>query len=477
MKKEDGGSASTDSSRSSKGRAKRVAKRARLFDCARRTRLELRELGRSLRSVAPRQSHGDWQASASRPDPLEVLRGQESGRVEALIPVRYGRMLVSPFTFYRGSAAVMAWDLCDTPTTGINVQACGDAHFYNFGGYASPERRLIYDINDFDETQPGPWEYDVKRLAASVLLDARDHGYDDAVGLESVSRTIRHYCDEIRALSRETTLDIHYAHVESQRLIEEADDSRVVKAVRRYANQARRRTHASALRKLVTKVDRQNRLVENPPLMERLDDTMVEALHQMFNEYRRTLPANRRHVLDQYRFRDAARRVVGVGSVGLRAYVVLLEGRGDPDPLFIQIKEAVPSVLAPVVGKSVYRNNGQRVVAGQKLMQAASDPFLGWARFDGRDVYVRQFRDMKGSTDKAPSIKVFHVGSELAGGTLARAHARSVDPAVLDGYLGSGKGFVKAITRFSLAYAGQAESDHARLQQAVEASELPAAAA
>lgn len=460
-----------------KGRTKRVTRRARLFDCAKRERSELREFGQSLRTLAPRRSHGDWQIDATRPDPLQVLRDQEVGRVEELIPVRYGRMLVSPFTFYRGSAAVMAWDLRNTPTTGVNVQACGDAHFYNFGGYASPERRLVYDINDFDETQPGPWEFDVKRLAASVLLDARDHGYDDATGLDSVRRCVRGYCAQIHRLSEATTLDIHYANVEAESLIQQTKDRRVLESIRRYTGKAQRRTHLGTLQKLVTKVKGRSRLVEDPPLMMRLPDDKIEAVHQMFNAYRQTLPPNRHYILDQYRFRDAAMRVVGVGSVGLRAYVLLFEGRGDPDPLFIQIKEAVDSVLAPVAGKSGFRNNGQRVVTGQKLMQAASDPFLGWARFDGRDVYVRQFRDMKGSTEKAPSVKVFHAGSVLAGGTLARAHARSVDPALLDGYLGAGKGFVEAITSFAFAYAGQAEKDHERLKRAVESGELPSTSA
>jgi uncharacterized protein (DUF2252 family) len=369
----------------------------------------------------------------------------------------------------------MARDLGDTPTIGVNVQACGDAHFYNFGGYASPERRLVYDINDFDETQPGPWEFDVKRLAASILLDARDHGYDDATGLESVRRAVRRYCDVISELSQATTIEIHYSHVEAESLIQRSDDPGTVNAIRLYVEKARRRTHLGAWKKLVNIEGGEWRLREDPPLMVRLSDDQIEAVHQMFNEYRQTLPDNRRYILDQYRFRDAARRVVGVGSVGLRAYVVLLEGRGDPDPLFIQIKEAVPSVLAPVAGKCGFRNHGQRVVVGQKLMQAASDPFLGWARFDGRDVYVRQFRDMKGSTEKASSVKLFHTGSALAGGTLARAHARSVDPALIDGYLGGGKPFVEAITTFALAYAGQAEKDHKRLKRAVDAGGLPSA--
>ncbi len=458
--------------RGGKTTSKRAAKKAQLFDCAKRTRAELREFGRSLRSVAPRRSHGEWQASASRKDPIEILRQQERGRVEELIPVRYERMLVSPFTFYRGSAAVMASDLSDTPTTGVNVQSCGDAHVYNFGGYASPERRLIFDINDFDETLPGPWEYDVKRLAVSILLDAREHGYDDLTGLESVRRTLRRYCDVIHELAEATTLEIHYAHIESQRLIDRYDDPKIIASIQRYVEKAQRRSHHTAFQKLVIEENGQWRFAEDPPLMVRLPDETVEEVHQMFNAYRQTLPRNRCHVLSQYRFCDAARRVVGVGSVGLRAYVVLLKGRGSPDPLFIQIKEAVSSVLAPYVGGSGFANSGQRVVVGQKLMQAASDPFLGWARFEGRDVYLRQFRDMKGSIEPAPSVKVFRVGSELCGGTLARAHARSIDPAVLDGYLGSGKAFVEAVTAFALPYTEQARSDYKRLKQAFKSGEL-----
>ena len=464
---------SAKAGRSGKAQSGRGVKQAHLFDCAKRARAELRDFGRSLREIAPRRSHGDWETEASRPDPLAILRRQERGRVEELIPVRYGRMLVSPFTFYRGSAAVMASDLSETPTTGVNVQACGDAHIHNFGGYASPERRLVYDINDFDETLPGPWEYDVKRLAASILLDARDHGYDDITGLESVRRTVRRYCDEIQLLAEEATLDIHYEKVDAERLIEDTDDPEIAAAMIAYKKKAQTRTHLGAFRKFVTRENGRLRFTEDPPLMVRLPDDLIEAVHQMFNAYRQTLPANRRHVLAQHRFRDAARRVVGVGSVGLRAYVVLLEGRGDPDPLFIQIKEAVSSVLTPTIGKSGFRNHGRRVVVGQKLMQAASDPFLGWARFDGRDVYVRQFRDMKGSIERAPSVKVFHAGSELAGGTLARAHARSVDPAVMGGYLGTGKSFVEAITAFALAYAGQAKRDYKRMKRAVKDGELP----
>ncbi len=463
---------STKTKRGGRAATKRTAKKAQLFDCANRNRAELREFGRSLRSLAPRRSHGDWQAGGSRKDPIEILRAQERGRVEELIPVRYERMLVSPFTFYRGSAAVMASDLSDTPTTGVNVQSCGDAHVYNFGGYASPERRLVYDINDFDETQPGPWEYDVKRLAVSILLDAREHGYDDLTGLESVRRTVRRYCDVIHELSEATTLEIHYAHIESERLIDRYDNRKITASIRRYVDKAQRRSHLSAFQKLVTEENGQWRFAEDPPLMVRLPDETIEEVHQMFDAYRRTLPRNRRHVLDQYSFCDAARRVVGVGSVGLRAYVVLLKGRGSPHPLFIQIKEAVSSVLAPYVGDSGFANCGQRVVVGQKLMQAASDPFLGWARFEGRDVYLRQFRDMKGSIELAPSVKIFHLGSALCGGTLARAHARSVDPAVLDGYLGSGKAFVEAVTAFALPYAEQARSDYKQLKQAFKSGEL-----
>jgi uncharacterized protein (DUF2252 family) len=347
----------------------------------------------------------------------------------------------------------MAWDLARTPTTGVNVQACGDAHVLNFGGYASPERRLVFDVNDFDETLPAPWEYDLKRLVASVVLDGRVHGFSEDQAADAVRVSVDRYRRVTRALAEMTSLDIHFAHIESRRFLAEVDDPAMAKATRKYVRKARRRTNVQAFRKWVAQVDGRYRFVDDPPLLERLPDEQAVGFHGLYNTYRSTLRGDRRHLLEQYRFRDAARKVVGVGSVGLRAYVLLLEGRADPDPLLLQVKEAVPSVLTPYVGRSGYPRDGQRVVAGQRLMQAVSDPFLGWAPFAERDYYVRQLRDMKGPGVLAPSLRVFEASAALTAGTLARAHARSLDPAVIRGYLGKGEVFREALVSFARDYA------------------------
>jgi uncharacterized protein (DUF2252 family) len=451
-------------------------KPACLFDEAKQIRSELRALGRSLRERASRRSHDLWEPDPQRPDPVDILRGQEGDRVEELVPIRYGRMAASPFAFFRGAAAVMAWDLARTPVCGVNVQTCGDAHVDNFGAYASPERRLVFDINDFDETLPAPWEYDVKRMAVSVLLAARDQQWGEDAGLDSVRTAVRRYCTMLHLLSQMTSLEIHYAHAESSQLIEETEDYRFADALRGIVEKARKRTHLQIFRKEVTTRDGQLRFVEDPPRLVRLPDEEIEQFHAMFNSYRATLQDNRRHVLQKYRFRDAARKVVGVGSVGLRAYVILLQGRGNPDPLIVQVKQAVSSVLTPYVGRSGYQWHGQRVVIGQRLMQAISDPFLGWAPFAQRDYYIRQLRDMKGQTGPAESAYVFEASMSLCGETLARAHARSVDPALLSGYLGDEGGpFVESIVAFARVYADQSERDYHRLLGAIKEDIVPSA--
>jgi uncharacterized protein (DUF2252 family) len=383
-------------------------------------------------------------------------------------------MAESPFRFYRGAAAVMAWDLARTPTMGVNIQACGDAHVLSFGGYASPERRLVFDVNDFDETLPAPWEYDLKRLVASVILDGRAHGFNEDQAADAVRASVDRYRRVTQALAEMTSLDIHFAHIESRRFLAEVDDPAMAKATRKYVRKARHRTNAQAFRKWVTRVDGRSRFVDDPPLLVRLPDEQVAGFHVLYNAYRSALRGDRRRLLEQYRFRDAARKVVGVGSVGLRAYVLLLEGRADPDPLLLQVKEAVSSVLAPYVGRSGYPRHGQRVVAGQRLMQAVSDPFLGWAPGAERDYYVRQLRDMKGPGDLAPSLKVFEASAALTAGTLARAHARSLDPAVIRGYLGKGSAFREALVSFARDYAVGAERDHKRLVEAIQRGEVPA---
>ena len=451
------------------------SKLSHIFDEKKQSRAELRTLGRSFRERVVPNSHASWDPEQQRPDPVDILRGQEQDRVSELVPIRYGRMAASPFAFFRGSAAVMSQDLAQTPVCGVHVQACGDAHADNFGTYASPERRIVFDINDFDETLPAPWEYDIKRLVVSIILAARNQGLSEESGLDSVRTAIRRYCTMLRDLAQETSLEIHYAHTEISQLIEASVDPRLASALSSTVEKARSRTHLQAFEKEVTKKDGKLRFVENPPLLVRLPDEEIEHFHTLFNTYRATLQDNRRHMLEKYRFRDAARKVVGVGSVGLRAYVILLQGRGDPDPLLIQVKQAVSSVLSPFLGRSGCARHGQRVVTGQRLMQAVSDPFLGWAEFDQRDYYLRQLRDMKGQLGPADSPYVFEAGMSLCAATLARAHARSVDPALLSGYLGdSGEQFIEPITTFARAYADQAERDYARLLEAIRKGELPA---
>jgi uncharacterized protein (DUF2252 family) len=383
-------------------------------------------------------------------------------------------MAESPFRFYRGAAAVMAWDLSRTLTTGVNVQACGDAHVLNFGGYASPERRLVFDVNDFDETLPGPWEYDLKRLVASVILDGRAHGFREDQAADAVRASVDRYQTVTRALAEMTSLDVHFAHIESRRFLATIDDPAMAKASRKFVRKARRRTNAQAFRRWVTRVDGRSRFIDDPPLLVRLPDQQVSGFHALYNAYRSALRGDRRHLLEQYRFRDAAQKVVGVGSVGLRSYVLLLEGRADPDPLLLQVKEAVSSVLTPYVGRSGYQRHGQRVVVGQRLMQAVSDPFLGWAPFADRDYYVRQLRDMKGPSDLPRKSSVFEASAALTAGTLARAHSRSVDPAMIRGYLGKAKAFREALVAFARDYADGAERDHERLVDAIRRGEVAA---
>ena len=430
-------------------------------------------MGKALRQEVPRRAHSVWSPADGRPDPVAVLRAQDEGRVAELVPIRYGRMLVSPFTFYRGSAAVMAGDLSGSPDIGVRVQACGDAHVQNFGVYATPERHLVFDVNDFDETLPGPWEWDLKRLVASIVLDCRDAGWGDGVGADMVRSTVARYQQVLDRLAGLTTLEAQFALLDEQRFFDEHDDRAVRRRARKGLAKSRKRTNMQAWRKWVTTVDGAPRFVDDPPVLTRLSPEAEDRFHELFNQYRETLRDDRRHLLEQFRFRDVAHKVVGVGSVGLRAYVLLLEGRGDPDPLVLQAKEATTSVLAPHVGPSAYRRHGERVVVGQRLMQAASDPFLGWAPFGDRDFYVRQLRDHKGPSDQAPKPGLAAIEAAVTGGTLARAHARSVDPALLRGYAGRSGRFGEAMVSFAVAYADQAEADHHRLQQAAARGVIP----
>jgi len=417
---------------------------------------------------------------------------QEKTRVPELVPLRHERMLVSPFTFYRGAAAIMAGDLATTADSGIRVQCCGDAHLANFGGFDSPERELIFDINDFDETTPGPWEWDVKRLATSFAIDAQDRGFDDAVARHAVLHTVRSYHEAMRAFAGMRNLDVWYARLNVQGLLDRWRSSlsaAELKRVERTIAKGRSKTSLKAFAKLTERVDGQVRIVNDPPLVVRLDDLLtpdlVSEVQQRVNgwlrSYRRTLLPDRSHLLESYRVVDIARKVVGVGSVGTRCWIVLMLGRDETDPLFLQIKEAEASVLEPYVGKSKYAQHGQRVVEGQRVMQAASDIFLGWDQwFDlegvKRHFYVRQLWDGKVSAQletMPPTLLAIY--GQMCGWTLARAHARSGDRVAIAAYLGSGDPFDRAITEFAFSYAAQNARDFAAVSDAVRDGRLAVA--
>lgn len=448
---------------------------AHVSDAGSHSRVELIEQGRALRKSVPRTAHGDFEASPDRPDPVSILERSNETRVAELVPIRYGRMLRSPFTFYRGAPAIMAWDLAQGPSTGVHVQACGDAHLLNFGAYASPERRLVFDVNDFDETLPAPWEWDLKRLTASCVVAARTVGAASVENL-AAEAAVRAYVAEMARLATKTTLDVHYAHLDIHELLPQITDPDMRKDVERFAARSATRTTLSALDKLTTVVDGKRTIVEDPPLVVRLPDIdSLEAVRDFFEQYRHTLADERRRLLDQFHFVDAARKVVGVGSVGLRAHVVLLAGRANLDPLFLQMKQAEASVLEPYTGAGAHASHGERVVIGQRRMQAASDLFLGWSTLVGEDFYMRQLRDMKGSVnlERVTPAELTNYAA-VCGNCLARAHARSLDPGLLHGYLGNGGPFVVAMVAFAKAYADQNERDHAALAEAARSGRIEA---
>jgi uncharacterized protein (DUF2252 family) len=441
--------------------------------------------GKAARAEVPRSSHAAWDPPSDRRDPVTILEDQATTRVPDLVPIRYGRMLTSPFAFYRGAAAIMAADLASTPTSGIRVQACGDAHVSNFGLFASPERSLLFDINDFDETLPAPWEWDVKRLAASIAIAGRGSGFTDKQQRNAVLATVGRYRAAMAEFAAQRNLEVWYARAEVQEglpRLREMMKEKDVRSVESVVAKARTRDSLQAFEKLTHVVDGERKIVSDPPLIVPLVDMVTPdvaeqlsgSLHTLIRTYRRTLLGDRRHLLEDFRFADIAHKVVGVGSVGTRAWMILLLGRDDDDPLFLQAKEAPPSVLAPYAGKSTYANQGQRVVEGQRLMQAASDIFLGWERLrspDGRtrDFYLRQLRDWKGSFDpESMNPDTMGVFGQLCGWTLARAHARSGDRIAIAAYLGTGDAFDKAIATFAAAYADQNERDHAELQKAAD---------
>ena len=448
--------------------------------------------GKAARNEVPRSSHGRWEPAVNRPDPVGLLEQQGVSRVPELVPIRYGRMLVSPFTFYRGAALIMAADLAATPRSGLPVQVCGDAHLSNFGVFASPERQLMFDINDFDETLPGPWEWDVKRLAASFEIAGRDRGFPPAERRAVVLAMTAEYRARMKQAAAMRNLDVWYAHVEVEALFEqlEAITTKKQRAKAR-ANVAKARTKDSmqAFSKLTHEVDGERRIVADAPLIVPIEDLLpagrerdeVEGeIRGIIRSYRRTLETDRRHLLENFDYVHVARKVVGVGSVGTRAWILLMLGRDDQDPLFLQAKEAQESVLESFVGKSQYANSGQRVVAGQRLMQAASDIFLGWDRVTGldgqvRDFYIRQLRDWKGSADIDTMVaSVMTAYARICAATLARAHARSGDRIAIASYLGNSDAFDRAIADFSSAYADQNERDYQALVQAVDSGRVVA---
>ena len=449
--------------------------------------------GKAARHVARRSAHGRWEPSAARPDPVALLEEQAASRVPELVPIRYGRMLVSPFTFYRGAALLMASDLSDTPDSGITVQCCGDAHLSNFGVFGSPERQLMHD---FDETLPGPWEWDVKRLAASFEVAGRDRGFSRSDRHAVVVACARAYREGMRSAAKLGTLDVWYSHMEIGRMLEwirtEDQDERLGKKEARQAvmdvSKARTRDSLRAFRKLTRPVDGRIRFVKDPPLIVPIEDLVLSekvrhqterSLRKLIKKYRRTL-ADEHHPLEEFRYVHMARKVVGVGSVGTRAWVFLMMGVDEGDPLILQAKEAQPSVLERFAGTSAYDNHGQRVVVGQRLMQTASDIFLGWQRakdIDGqtRDYYIRQLHDWKGSAH-VDTLRVHGATryARMCGATLARAHARSGDWIAIAAYLGKGDRFDEAVAEFSAAYADQNERDYEALVRAVRSGRVSA---
>jgi uncharacterized protein (DUF2252 family) len=484
--------------------------------------------GRTARDSTPPSSHAGWSPATDRPDPVGLLEQQDRTREPDLVPVRHGRMMVSPFTFYRGAAKIMAVDLKDTPVAGLRVQLCGDAHLSNFGMFASPERRLMFDLNDFDETLPGPFEYDVKRMAASFLIAGRNNGFTKADARAAAMASVAAYREAMAGFAQMPTMDVWYAHFdedEYRTLIQDVllaetsaagkkekakdkdkkakspkkgqkdskapDQAKVVKEAARRAEKnlakAHTRDSVQALSKLAELVDGQYRIVSQPPVIVPVrdlattygiaPDDVMPVVHHRFRAYRATLPDDRRKLLEKFEIVDLARKVVGVGSVGTRAFIVLLQGRDAQDPLFLQVKEATASVLEASLPRSRYRQHGERVVQGQRMMQAASDIFLGWTKGldTTRHFYWRQLRDMKGSALvelMAPVTLRYY--AQMCGWTLARAHARSGDPVAMASYLGPDDAFDQSITDFSERYADQNEQDYEQFVEAIKSGRLEA---
>ena len=461
---------------------------------------ERKAIGKAARERLKPADHAGWMPAADRSDPVALLKEQNTTREPDLVPVRHGRMMVSAFTFYRGAAKIMAADLKDTPTAGLNVQLCGDAHLSNFGVFASPERTLVFDLNDFDETLPGPFEYYVKRLAASVAIAARNNLFTpDQARIASLA-SARAYRESMARYAEMRTMDIWYARLSAEEVVAainaaadslKGDDKKLAKTVRKNAARTAQKAHTrdslQALSKLADEVDGQYRIVSQPPVVVPARelaashgysvDELEQIIHEQFRAYRATLTDDRRRLLERFHVVDMARKVVGVGSVGTRAFIVLLQGRDAQDPLFLQVKEATASVLEDHLPKSEYDQPGERVVQGQRMMQAASDIYLGWTKGAeaNRYLYWRQLRDMKGSAvveAMAPQSLAFYGG--VCGDSLARAHARSGDPVAIASYLGTKNRFDESIADFAMRYADQNDRDFAAFCEAIRSGALEA---
>jgi uncharacterized protein (DUF2252 family) len=455
------------------------------------TTAERESAGKAARRRAPRSIQGRWEPGPDRPDPVEILEEQDRTRIAELISIRHGRMLVSPFTFYRGAAGIMAADLGVTPRSGLDVQLCGDAHLSNFGVFAAPDRRLVFDINDFDETSPGPFEWDVKRLVASFAVAGRDRGFSSRERRDVVTTAARAYREQIRRLAAERSIDAWYERIDLE--VIEQYRSQVTRKVARNFDKAKAKAESKNSLRAMTKLTREEngelRIVSDPPLIVPIEELVPKrrlkavqtGLVDLLDQYRGSLPPDIRYLADRYRFVHVAHKVVGVGSVGTRCWIVLMLGSESNDPLFLQVKEAGPSVLAPFAGGGRYKHQGRRVVEGQRLMQAASDILLGWLTaeegIDGgrRDFYVRQLWDGKGSAQiEQMTAHTMGLYAQLCGATLARAHARSGDRIAIAAYLGGGDNFDRAMLDFAEAYADQNERDYAAFSAAVEAGRLEA---
>ena len=444
--------------------------RARLPSAAQR-----RAIGRAAREGLKRRDLGRW-ARTDEADPIALISAQNAIRLPELLPIRHSRMATSPWTFYRGAAAVMAADLGSRPDTGLTVQLCGDAHVLNFGLWATPERQLSFDLRDFDETLPGPFEWDVLRLAASLIVLAREYGVRTNVAERAVARCLKTYRDRIANYASAGQLEIWYDLITAQQFIGQFAPAEQEQVSSHIERKARRRTSAGAARKLTERVDGHLRIVDDPPVRVRLQPDELALTDEVFAGYRASLPEYRRHLLDRFSFVDAVRQVVGVGSVGMRVILVLLEGRTGADPLLLQIKQAGSSVYEAYCGPSRYRNHGKRVVIGKRLIQSATDIFAGFTSVAGHDFYVRQFRDMKVIPRGdliAPRLAQF---ATACGKALARAHARTGDPIAIAGYIGKGRAFDAAVSEFAVSYADQTARDHRRLRDAIAAGEIEGSA-